>query len=38
LVLGLGGAARVLEPPELAAAVRDRARQALVLSATVHGG
>lgn len=29
LVLGLGGAARILEPPELAAAVRDRAREAL---------
>jgi proteasome accessory factor C len=29
LVLGLGGAARVLEPPELAAAVGRRAREAL---------
>ena len=32
LVLGLGGAARVVEPPELAGAVRERARQALALT------
>ena len=38
LVLGLGGAARVVEPPELAAAVLERARQALSMSAAVHGG
>jgi proteasome accessory factor C len=29
LVLGLGGGARVLEPPEVAAAVAERARAAL---------
>jgi len=34
LVLGLGGAARVVDPPELAAAVLQRARQALA----VHDG
>jgi proteasome accessory factor C len=38
LVLGLGGTARVVEPPELAAAVLDRARQALDMSTTVRGG
>jgi len=38
LVLGLGGAARVVDPPELAAAVRERARQALSMSAAVHDG
>jgi proteasome accessory factor C len=38
LVLGLGGAARVVDPPELAAAVLQRARQALSTSAAVHDG
>ncbi|WP_243653922.1 helix-turn-helix transcriptional regulator [Pseudonocardia endophytica] len=33
LVLGLGGAARVVDPPELAATVAERARQALAASA-----
>jgi proteasome accessory factor C len=28
-VLGLGGAARIVEPTELATAVRERAREAL---------
>jgi proteasome accessory factor C len=32
LVLGLGGSARVLEPPELAAAVAFRAREALAMA------
>jgi proteasome accessory factor C len=32
LVLGLGGGARVVEPPELAVAVARRARAALAMS------
>ena len=38
LVLGLGGAARVVEPPELAAAVLRRAREALDASGAVPDG
>nr|WP_211177463.1 WYL domain-containing protein [Pseudonocardia acidicola] len=38
LVLGLGGGARVLEPPELAAAVAQRAREALAASAADEEG
>ncbi|MEU7816138.1 WYL domain-containing protein [Pseudonocardia sp. NPDC049154] len=34
LVLGLGGGARVLEPPELAVAVAERAREALAAATT----
>ncbi|MBW0117308.1 helix-turn-helix transcriptional regulator [Pseudonocardia abyssalis] len=34
LVLGLGGGARVLDPPELATAVAERAREALALDGT----
>jgi proteasome accessory factor C len=37
LVLGLGGAARVVEPPELAAAVARRARAALAVAGTSSG-
>ena len=33
LVLGLGGAARVVDPPELAATVTERARRALAAAA-----
>ncbi|ANY09133.1 helix-turn-helix transcriptional regulator [Pseudonocardia sp. HH130630-07] len=38
LVLGLGGAARILEPADLAGAVRARAREALDRSARGGGG
>jgi proteasome accessory factor C len=34
LALGLGGAARVVDPPELAATVADRARSALSADAS----
>jgi proteasome accessory factor C len=37
LVLGLGGAARVVEPPEMAAAVLDRARAALAVCGMAEG-
>ena len=38
LVLGLGGAARVVDPPELAAAVRGAGAAGSRMSAAVHDG